>query len=306
VDAEADAYRQGRSTPSPAASAVARAQLAPLRALQTAHGRVYPLNSQPIIAELASDEALKDRKAAAERLDAVSSRLSTLETQVDAPASQRKPSDARAAARAVLSRPEFQSEPAPDPSAFEKVSDKVIAWIKNHWPQWKPVNGPSWSPNIKVIYTILGILVVALFALLVWVIVGAVGRRSARSRVLAVDDTETALVEARDTDSILDLADEKARAGDYRSAFRLVYLATLVALDTGGVLRFDRSKTNWEYLRALRSAGRADVYEKMQPLTLDFDRLWYGFAKAGAEDYQRARLRYQELTQPVETAGARR
>jgi hypothetical protein len=307
VDAEIAAYRQGGPAPTPPASAVARAQLQPIHAVQSQNGRVYPVDSHPLIAELVSDEGMKDRKAAAERLDAVSAHLSALETQVDASASPRKASEAKAAAREVLSRPEFQSEPAPDPSAFEKASDTVIQWLQKHWPKWRPAGGPSWSPNIKVIYGILFVLLVALFALLVWVIVGAVGRRAVRSRPLAVNDTEAALVEARDTDSILDLADEKARGGDFRSAFRLIYLATLVTLDTGGVLRFDRSKTNWEYLRALRAAGRSDVYEAMRPLTLDFDRLWYGLAKAGPEDYQRARRQYQELTESAaETAGAKR
>ena len=65
-----------------------------------------------------------------------------------------------------------------------------------------------------------------------------------------------------------------------------------MTLDTSGVLRFDRSKTNWEYLRALRAAGRADVYDAMTPLTREFDRIWYGFASADA-----SRITARALTQ---------
>ena len=45
----------------------------------------------------------------------------------------------------------------------------------------------------------------------------------------------------------------------------------------------------------------------MQPLTRDFDRLWYGFAKALPEDYLRARRQFQELTGAQdEPVGAKR
>lgn len=307
VESEASLLKANKPLATPSASAEAKRLLAPMVNLQAKGGHVYPLDPAPLVAELRSDEALKDHVEASARLDAVAGCLAALENEVSAAGKAPSPSEVKARARAVLDRPEFESAPAPEPSVFQKLGDRIAEWFNKHWSRPIPAAGPSWSPNINVIYGILGILIAGLFALLVWVIVGAVGRRAVRARPLAMDDTEAALVEARDTDSILDLADGKARAGDHRSAFRLVYLATLVALDTGGILRFDRSKTNWEYLRSLRAAGRDDIYDAMQPLTRDFDRLWYGFAAAGADDYQRARRQYELLTEPrPEAAGAKR
>ncbi len=76
-------------------------------------------------------------------------------------------------------------------------------------------------------------------------------------------------------------------------AIGIIVAAGVVAiLVASGVLRFDRSKTNWEYLRALRASGRSDVYDAMTPLTREFDRLWYGFATADRADYTRALAQY--------------
>lgn len=307
LDAESLALSGSGARPAPASSAAIRAKLLPIKAVQGRSGRVFRVNATDLVASVTRAEALKNRVDAADRLAAVSRKLAAETALIERSDTDDRHRDGRQVASAVLARPEFQADPAPEPSVFQKWGDSISAWLKDHTPKPTRNAGPNWSPNMSVIWTIVILLLVALFSLLVWVIVGAVGRRAVRARAVAQDDTEAALVEARDTVSILDLADEKARSGDHRSAFRLVYLATLVALDTGGILRFDRSKTNWEYLRALRSAGRSDIYDAMQPLTRDFDRLWYGFATALPEDYLRARQQFQQLTGAQdEPVGAKR
>ena len=131
-----------------------------------------------------------------------------------------------------MARPEFASEPLPPPSP----ADRIAAWLDKTFSRKTSspnVNMPSVNPNI-----ILGILIViaaAAFAVLVAVIVQAIGRNTARSKPLALDEEEAVLVEAHDNDSLLAMAEQQAKLGDFRRAFRLVYLAALVALDTGGV-----------------------------------------------------------------------
>ena len=149
--------------------------------------------------------------------------------------------------------------------------------------------------NPMFIKALLIALLAGLFTVLVWLLVRWLRSRGPGSRPLLDDESEEALVEARDSDSLYALAEQRAGAGDHRLALRYIYLALLVALDTGGVLRFDRSKTNWEYLRALRAEGRGDVYDAMTPLTREFDRIWYGFARATRADYASARDLYQAL-----------
>ncbi len=277
------------SGPSP--SLLAQQALLPIRAVGAPGQAPILVNTAPLVSAIGTAEALKDPDQKLSALEAVSRQIELLRQAIAQTPPQADPAAAGASAKSVLARPEFASDPPPPPS----VADKLAAWLDRLFrPHSAPTpNVPNANPNV-----ILGILIViaaAAFAVLVAVLVQAIGRREARVRPLALDEEEAVLVEARDNDSLLALAEQQAKAGDYRRAFRLVYLASLVALDTNGVLRFDRSKTNWEYLRAMRASGRGDVYAALTPLTREFDQVWYGFAPADASQYARALAQYQAL-----------
>lgn len=87
-----------------------------------------------------------------------------------------------------------------------------------------------------------------------------------------------------------------AEAGDYRGAFRCAYLASISYLDEIEALRFERSRTNWEYLRELQHGGKDTSYKELKPLTLDFDRMFYGNSKCGVQDYKNALDAYNRIT----------
>lgn len=81
---------------------------------------------------------------------------------------------------------------------------------------------------------------------------------------------------------------EKARAGDYRAAVRYLYLSTLLHLDERGLLRFDRTLTNREYLHTVRD--QPTLRRLLSPVVGTFDRVWYGRGAVTEEDltaYQR-------------------
>lgn len=277
-----------------APSLLAQRTLGPIHSIEPPGSAPVPVDTSRLIAAIRAAEAVKTGDAKTDALDAVGAQIGTLRAALRH-LHLRVPSDAVAAtrsARAVLARPEFGSDLPPPPS----LSERLAAWLDRLFSRQSStpnVNLPSINP--QVILGILIVVAVGAFAVLVGVIVQAIGRRSARSKPLALDEEEATLVEARDNDSLLGLAEQQAKAGDYRRAFRLVYLAALVALDTGGVLRFDRSKTNWEYLRALRAAGRGDIYSALTPLTREFDQVWYGFGQTDASHYARALAQYQAL-----------
>ena len=79
-----------------------------------------------------------------------------------------------------------------------------------------------------------------------------------------------------------------AENGDYRGAFGCVYLACISCLDENGALRFERSRTNWEYLRELQDGGHTRSHQLLQPLTLDFDRTFYGRQTCTEDNYRSA------------------
>lgn len=78
-------------------------------------------------------------------------------------------------------------------------------------------------------------------------------------------------------------AQKMARAGDYRSAVRMLYLATLLILDERGRLRYDKSLTNREYLRAVKDAPQ--IADALKPIVKTFDRTWYGFEDLSPEEF---------------------
>ena len=287
-----------------APSLAAQRTLTPIRSVEAPGRLPVPVDPSRLIAAVQAAEAVQGRDAKQQALEAVSGQITLLRSEIAPPPSAPDPAATAKSVRAVLMQKEFASAPPPPPS----LADRIAAWMDRVFARRQPasptVSGPNVNPNV-----ILGILLViaaAAFAVLVWVLVQALGRRGAKVKPLALNEEEATLVEARDNDSLLALAEQQAKLGEYRRAFRLVYLAALVALDTGGVLRFDRSKTNWEYLRALRAAGRGDIYAALTPLTREFDQVWYGFARADAGHYSRALAQYQALltAPPAETAAA--
>jgi hypothetical protein len=94
-------------------------------------------------------------------------------------------------------------------------------------------------------------------------------------------------------------AQKLAQAGDYRGAFRCAYLASISHLDDNKALRFERSRTNWEYLRELRSGGHDAPYDALRPLTMDFDRKFYGGEVCTHADYERAARVYERISSGV-------
>ena len=274
------------------ASLVAKRLLGPIHSVSAPGQPPRLLSAASLTADIAAAEAVKDADDRKSALQAVSAQITLLRGSLATNSPAASPSDIRQSVRQTLARPEFAADPPPPPSFTEKIAAWIDRLLARQHPA-QPANVPNINPT--VIFWLLVIVAAAAFSILVAVLVQTITRREARAKPLELDAAEVTLMEARDNDSLLALAEKQAQAGDYRRAFRLVYLAALVALDTGGVLRFDRSKTNWEYLRALRAAGRGDIYSALTPLTREFDQVWYGLGVADAGRYARARAQYDAL-----------
>jgi hypothetical protein len=55
-------------------------------------------------------------------------------------------------------------------------------------------------------------------------------------------------------------------------------------LDEQGLLRYDRSRTNREYLRSISS--KPELANPLRDVIDVFDRVWYGFESVDEETYQ--------------------
>jgi hypothetical protein len=82
-------------------------------------------------------------------------------------------------------------------------------------------------------------------------------------------------------------------AGDYRTAVRYLYLSSLLLLDERGLLRYDRSQTNREYLRSVTHLPKlAGILREVIEV---FDRVWYGYQPLDERDYTQYAAQVAEL-----------
>jgi hypothetical protein len=86
-----------------------------------------------------------------------------------------------------------------------------------------------------------------------------------------------------------------ADAGDYRTAVRYLYLSSLLMLDERGLLRYDRSQTNREYLRSV--AHLPQLAALLREVIEVFDRVWYGYYPLDEITYAEYATRVAELRQ---------
>jgi hypothetical protein len=211
--------------------------------------------------------------------------------------------------REILSGQEFQWK-KPEPTILERAGK----WIGERLEQFFDALGrlfrfspaPETGAGELFFWMIYVALVGGLILLLAWLLTRLARRLSERRADAAprkrpavasqvVEPEET--VES-DPEAWLETARQYAESGDYRRAYRAVFLAMLIRLDRTGAIHFDRARTNGEYLRALRS--RPPLLTLFLPLARDFDARWYGSAPVTEQDYRRLLESYAA----VSSAGA--
>jgi hypothetical protein len=92
-----------------------------------------------------------------------------------------------------------------------------------------------------------------------------------------------------------------ARAGDFRTAIRKLYVSLLFELSERNLIELDDSATNHEYLR--KASGLSGVAIPMRYLTDRFDYVWYGMFPSSADDFAVYLARYQEAMERARMLG---
>lgn len=93
-------------------------------------------------------------------------------------------------------------------------------------------------------------------------------------------------------------AENLSMQGDYRNAIRYLYLSSLLVLDEQGLMRYDRSRTNREYLRSV--ASRPELARPLRDVIDVFDRVWYGFEAVDEKAYRSYVEHVEELREKKE------
>ena len=179
------------------------------------------------------------------------------------------------------------------------VVEKILDWLARFRPRQAtfPNQGGTTTAAIAV---------VAVAALLLAVLAYRTLRRG--SATPAEVESDRALSSAKDDDPLsreLGEWEKHARdlvaAGRWREAIRAWYHAVLVSLFQGGLLHYQKGRTNWEY------ASRLPPEIAWRPTFLDltrlFDREWYGRASSDAEAVRECSRGAREILGAVRGGG---
>jgi hypothetical protein len=235
---------------------------------------------------------------------------------------------AQASARDILSRPEFQ---VPDPRDEKQDTEAgepemgpwarflkwLAEWLSTLFKRSDPEPGrmPNLGgggqavANVLVVVLIAGVVVVLVLQLLKALRKDAKDGEGAGLEVstqdaasLAADPTNAL---SRPPEGWAHLADELAARGEYREAVRSLYLALLSRLHRDGVIHYDTTLSNWDYLRQFK--GRREWLPSFRELTRRFDFAWYGNLPVGVEGYRDFRTLCAPMlapSAPQEASGA--
>lgn len=227
--------------------------------------------------------------------------------------------DPATVAREVLARPEFQQAPAAEATApapegeswWDRLVRRLLEWLRRlAEADRRSPRRPEGGDPMTAASAVLVLAVAAVVAVLVMLLARL---WSARRTPEVAPDAAGPLEEAplgADPASALsrpprgwaELADQLAARGDFREAIRHLYLALLARLHREGVITYEPSQSNWEYLRAFRGpAGDRLVFRE---LTSRFDYAWYGRQDGGPAEWARFRQAARPLLERPEVPDA--
>jgi hypothetical protein len=244
---------------------------------------------------LAEAQRIKDNDARgralrtlAERLRALDTRLSELESSTVAPDRDAE----RGRLNAILRDPDFNKQQTEKGGALQRLIEQLVEWIRDiiqsifgRFGPIRPGTSAGVSRLAQVIVIALCVAVLAFVGWRFWSRRAARGPKSLKSK----HGSRVVLGERLEADQtsadLLEAAERLARAGDLRGAIRKAYIALLCELGDRGVIRLAQHKTNRDYLQAVRRASSPKLYAEMLPLTFNFELHWYGLQKASETDW---------------------
>jgi len=100
---------------------------------------------------------------------------------------------------------------------------------------------------------------------------------------VAVGEDDEVSGELLTSETALKRAQDLSQGGDYRTAVRYLYLSSLLILEEQGLLRYDRTKTNREYIRSIQSQPKLATI--LQDVINIFDQVWYGYHPIDQKTY---------------------
>jgi hypothetical protein len=233
--------------------------------------------------------------------------------------------DAQDSAKRILARREFQTAPDSEKAEDEAEATDEPGWLARlfralwEWlinqrddeRQAPPDVEVTASPAMAGANAVMIGAIVLVAAVLLFILIRSFKRKQPGQTELDETGGLTQQPLDHDTMSALSkppetwagLADELAAKGEYREAIRHLYLALLSRLHRDGVIDYDPTLSNWEYLFAFK--GASSLKAGFKELTRRFDFAWYGNLGVDSLAYAMFRKVAEPLLVPAEGAGPR-
>lgn len=241
-----------------------------------------PLDTRAIVTELRSDSPQPSRLK-----NLLSSQLAQ---RAQWPENRQTPEELREL-RDILAQNEFQwqtSKPAPWQKWLQDLLDKISKFLDQ-------LSGNS---QVRLSASLLNYLLFGLGALILAAVLAFTWINVRRFLVAEITLEAAGNIEEENltADTAMQKAQDLSADGDYRQAVRYLYLSALLLLDEHGLLRYDRSRTNREYLHSV--AHLPAIANDLHFVVEVFDRVWYGYQPLEQADFEHyaeqvARLRQQ-------------
>ncbi len=218
-------------------------------------------------------------------------------------ASVAPPSQLKADLNRILGSKEFQPDTPDDNYLRDKMAEGRRLWqrVRDWWDHLFRTSGLRGGSNL-----VIGVLLTLISAGLLWIVFRMLRNWSPReyaarpAHKVAAEEEALAEIE-RDAGVWLTQAEEWARQGDFRRAYRAVFLAMLLQLDSAELLSYDRARTNGDYLRQLQQARNQPIYALLVSFAAAFDARWYGDQPTSQQDYQDIRDAHKQLPELVKS-----
>jgi hypothetical protein len=244
-------------------------------------GQIIPVESSFLVAQLRAEPP--DPAALNELLSTL------LATAPDWPPAHHTSADLQLLT-GILARPEFQwPEERRSPLLLWLLDllERFLRWLDSFMPELpEPIStGASYSSYLWVVLVSLALLLIVAFIART-LLADLVAQAEAEPEHGPDDEVLTA-------GTAFSRAQTLSKSGDYRTAVRYLYLSSLLHLDEQGLLNYNRSQTNREYLRTVAHLPR------LAPLLREvidvFDRVWYGYQPLDETTYQQYAAQVAEL-----------
>jgi hypothetical protein len=185
----------------------------------------------------------------------------------------------------ILSREEFQWADGTEPSRSNDLLARFLEFLSRLFPDVSINLGGEVVGNLIAIGGAV-VLAIAMFFALRGLFLDFIAETEIGGKDELADEQLTA-------ETALKRAQTLSTGGDYRMAVRYLYLSTLLIMEERGLFRYDRAKTNREYLRSLQE--RPELALILKDVVEVFDRVWYGFQPLSKSDYSQYQTRVEAL-----------